>query len=56
MKEIIFKVLNDFGKREYNLQSESARKIVGDKLEEELTKYVNNLIEDIVVGRKEEDE
>jgi hypothetical protein len=55
MKEIIRAILNDFGRREYNLQSESAREIVTNKLEEELTKYVNNLIEDIVVGRKEED-
>jgi len=53
MREIILKVLNNFGKREYNLHGESARNIIADKLEEELTKYVNDLIETIVVGRKE---
>jgi hypothetical protein len=53
MKEIILKVLSDVacsntGTCQINMQSESAREMIANKLEVELNKYVNNMIEDIV--------
>ena len=59
MKEIILEVLAHFGcpetggRCQINLQSEGARVMIADKLEEELQKYVNNLIEDIVIPPKD---
>jgi hypothetical protein len=55
MKEIILKVLseiacNNTGTCQINLQSESAQIMIADKLEDQLSKYVKQLIEDIVVG------
>ena len=53
MKQIILKVLseiacNNTGSCPINMQSESAREMIANKLEVELNKYVNNMIEDIV--------
>ena len=53
MKQIILKVLSDIacnntGTCQINMQSESAREMIANKLEVELNKYVNNMIEDIV--------
>ena len=55
MKEIILKVLsevacNNTGTCQINLQSESAQRMIADKLEEALDVYLKELIEDIVVG------
>ena len=55
MKEIILKVLsevacNNTGTCQINLQSESAQRMIADKLEEALDEYLKELIEDIVVG------
>jgi len=55
MKEIILKVLsevacNNTGSCQINLQSESARIMITEKLHNELRPYLNNLIEDVVVG------
>ena len=53
MKEIILNVLSDIacsntGTCQINMQSESAREMIASKLEKELDKYVNSMIEDIV--------
>lgn len=53
MKEIILKVLADIacsntGTCQINMQSEGAREMIASKLEKELDKYVNSMIEDIV--------
>ena len=58
MKEIILKVLsevacNNTGTCQINLQSESAQRMIADKLEEALDEYLKELIEDIVVGVKD---
>ncbi len=55
MKEIILKVLsevacNNTGTCQINLQSESAQRMIADKLEEALDEYLKELIENIVVG------
>lgn len=55
MKEIILKVLsevacNNTGSCQINLQSESARIMITEKLHNELRPYLTNLIEDVVVG------
>ena len=57
MKEIILKVLEEIacsntGHCQINMQSEGARKMIADKLDEELQKYVSKLIEDIVTPQK----
>ena len=57
MREIILKVLRevacgDTGSCQINLQSESAQIMVTDKILEKLNPHVEELIEDIVVGRK----
>jgi len=60
MKEIILKVLARFGCSEngqhcqVNLQSEGAREMIANKLEEELQPHVNKLIEEILVGISKE--
>jgi hypothetical protein len=53
MKEIILNVLSDIacgntGTCQINMQSESAREMIANKLEKELDKYVNSMIEDIM--------
>ena len=53
MKEIILKVLNEIacgntGTCQINMQSESAREMIANKLEVELEKYVKEMIEDII--------
>tara|TARA_A200000159_G_C7314055_1_gene335940 strand:- start:444 stop:629 length:186 start_codon:yes stop_codon:yes gene_type:complete len=53
MREIILNVLSDIacsntGNCQINMQSESAREMIANKLEKELDKYVNSMIEDIV--------
>ena len=53
MKEIILKVLSDIacnntGTCQINMQSESAREMIANKLEVELDKYVKEMIEDII--------
>tara|TARA_Y100001938_G_C7868853_1_gene319276 strand:- start:345 stop:554 length:210 start_codon:yes stop_codon:yes gene_type:complete len=55
MKEIILKVLSEVackntGSCQINLQSESARIMITEKLYNELHPYVNDLIEDVIVG------
>jgi len=53
MKQIILKVLseiacNNTGTCQINMQSESAREMIANKLEVELDKYVKEMIEDII--------
>ena len=53
MREIILNVLSDIacsntGSCQINMQSESAREMIANKLEKELDKYVNSMIEDIM--------
>jgi len=53
MKQIILKVLSDIacnntGTCQINMQSESAREMIANKLEVELDKYVKEMIEDII--------
>jgi len=53
MKQIILKVLseiacNNTGSCQINMQSESAREMIANKLEVELDKYVKEMIEDII--------
>ena len=58
MRDKILKVLERFGCPEdgvqcqINLQSEGARIMIADALEEEFTKYTMNLIEDVVTPMK----
>ena len=52
MKQIILKVLSEIacgntGTCQINMQSESAREMIANKLEVELDKYVKEMIEDI---------
>ena len=55
MKEIILKVLEDVSAgTQLNMQSEGAREMVADKLEEKLQPHVNKLIEEIIVGISKE--
>ena len=55
MKEIILKVLEDAStSTQLNMQSEGARQLIADKLEEKLQPHVNQLIEEIVVGISKE--
>ncbi len=54
MKEIILKVLKDSSNSQLNLQSESARTMLANNLEEKLQPHVNQLIEEIVVGISKE--
>ena len=58
MKQIILKVLseiacNNTGTCQINMQSESAREMIANKLEVELDKYVNQIIEDIICSKGE---
>jgi len=53
MKQIILKVLSEIacdntGSCQINMQSESAREMIANKLEVELDKYVKEMIEDII--------
>jgi hypothetical protein len=53
MKQIILKVLSEIacgntGTCQINMQSESAREMIANKLEVELNKYMTNKIEEIV--------
>ena len=53
MKQIILKVLSEIacgntGTYQINMQSESVREMIANKLEVELDKYVKEMIEDIV--------
>ena len=53
MKQIILKVLSEIacgntGTYQINVQSESAREMIANKLEVELDKYVQGMIEDII--------
>lgn len=55
MKEIILKVLNEVacgntGTCQINLQSASAREMIADKLEPELQRYVQEIVEYAVMG------
>jgi hypothetical protein len=55
MKETILKVLSeiacsDTGSCQINLQSESAREMIANKLELELNKYTSEMIELAVMG------
>jgi len=55
MKEIILKVLEDVSAgTQLNMQSEGAREMLADKLEEKLQPHVNNLIEEILLGISKE--
>ena len=58
MKQIILKVLSEIacgntGACQINMQSESAREMIANKLEVELDKYVNQMIEDIICSKGE---
>lgn len=48
MNEIIMQTLESFEDSQINLKSESARQILANKLEEDLNKYVNDLVEKAV--------
>lgn len=48
MNEIIMQTLESFKDSQINLNSESARQLLANKLEEDLHKYVNNLVEEAV--------
>jgi hypothetical protein len=48
MNEIIMQTLESFQDSQINLQSESARKILANKLEENLFKHINELVEEAV--------
>jgi hypothetical protein len=52
MKKIILEVLAEVscGGSQINLQSESARIMIAEKLHERLHPYLHNIIEDVVVG------
>ena len=55
MKEIILKVLSEVacgntGTCQINLQSESAREMIANKLEPELQRYMQELVECAVMG------
>ena len=55
MKEIILKILNeiaceDTGISQINLQSESAREMIANKLEPELQRYAQEIVEIAVMG------
>ena len=55
MKEIILKVLSEFacgntGTCQINLQSESAQEMIANKLEPELQRYMQELVECAVMG------
>jgi hypothetical protein len=55
MKEIILKVLEEVacgntGSCQINLQSEGARELIASKLEPELQKYVQQIVEDAFLG------
>ena len=57
MKEIILKALKEVacsntGSCQINLQSESAQIMITDKILEKLNPHIQDLIEDIVAGRK----
>ena len=57
MKEIILKVLSEIacsntGCCQINLQSKSAQEMIAGKMEKELNKYVQELVEDIVLGER----
>ena len=55
MKEIILKTLEEVStNRQLNMQSQGAREMVADKLEENLQPHVNKLIEEIIVGISKE--
>jgi len=54
MKELILKVLSEIacgntGTCQINLQSESAREMIADRLTTELNTHVNNLLEDVII-------
>ena len=60
MKEIILKVLDGIacentGSCQINLQSKSAQEMIAVKLEKELNKHVQKLVEDIVLGTYHKD-
>ena len=48
MNEIIMQTLESFEDSQINLKSESARQIVANKLEEDLQKYVDHLVQEAV--------
>ena len=55
MKEIILKVLSEVacgntGTCQINLQSQSAQEMIADKLEPELQRYIQQIIEDVVMS------
>lgn len=56
MFEIILKTLNEIGcdntnTCQINLQSESARRMIADKIEQAIQPKIDKIIEDIVVGQ-----
>ena len=54
MREIILDVLEEWSELQPNMASEAARLLLAKDLCDALDGYVNNLIEDIVVGTKGE--
>ena len=54
INKIILKVLDEVGTRQINLQSKQAQIMIADKVSEALDLHIRDLIEDIVVGSKNE--
>tara|TARA_Y100000310_G_C20063191_1_gene525930 strand:+ start:249 stop:464 length:216 start_codon:yes stop_codon:yes gene_type:complete len=52
MREIILNVLEQWAHLQPNMESETARSLLARDLYDALDEYVNDLIEDVVVGTK----
>ena len=52
MREIILNVLEEWAHLQPNMNSETARSLLARDLYDALDEYVNDLIEDVVVGTK----
>ena len=48
MKEIILKVLEEVANSQINLQSESARTMIADKLTDKLNLHIQHLMEEVI--------
>ena len=52
MREIILDVLEEWSELQPNMASKTARSLLARDLHDALNEYMNNLIEDVVVGTK----
>jgi len=50
MKEIILKALEEIQDSQINIKSESAREFLANKLEPELQRYFNQILEEVCCG------